>query len=124
MIIRQLTILFSISFLSEIISKFLPFTFPSSLMARVILCILLATRLLNINYVQDVGTFLQNYIAIFFIPPAISLMDEFSFIKDKLIPILIISFISFLLTFLSTAYTVKLVTKIQERFKKNERNIK
>ena len=118
MIIRQLTILFSISFLSEIISKFLPFTFPSSLMAMVILFILLATKLLNINSIQNVGTFLQNHIAIFFIPPAISLMDEFSYIKDKLIIILIISFISFLITFLSTAYTVKLVIKIQERFKK------
>nr|WP_317358905.1 CidA/LrgA family protein [uncultured Tyzzerella sp.] len=124
MIIRQLTILFLISFFSEIISSFLPFTFPTSLMAMVILFILLATKILNIKKIETVGTFLQNHIAIFFIPPAISLMDEFETIKDKLFPILFISFVSFLLTFLATAYTVKLVIKIQERIQKNGTNIK
>lgn len=51
-------------------------------------------------------------------------MDEFETIKDKLFPILFISFVSFLLTFLATAYTVKLVIKIQERIQKNGTNIK
>lgn len=124
MIIQQLTILFFISFLSQIISSFLPFTFPASLMAIVILFILLVTKILNIEKVETVGDFLQKHIAIFFIPPIISLVDEFSYIKDKLFIILFIIFVSFLLTFLATAYTVNLVTKIQERFRKNERNIK
>ncbi len=124
MIIRQLTILFSISFLSEIISNFLPFTFPASLMAMILLFILLITKLLNINNIETVGQFLQNHIAIFFVPPAISLMDEFETIKDKLFPILFISIVSFLLTFLSTAYTVKLVIKIQERIQNNGTSIK
>ena len=124
MIVRQLTILFFISFLSEIISNFLPFTFPASLMAMIILFILLSTKLLNIKYIQNVGEFLQNHIAIFFIPPAISLIDEFDTIKDKLFPILFISFVSFILTFLATAYSVKLVIKIQERIQKNGTNIK
>ena len=124
MIIRQLTILFSISFLSEIISNFLPFTFPASLMAMILLFILLISKLLNINNIETVGQFLQNHIAIFFVPPAISLMDEFETIKDKLFPILFISIVSFLLTFLSTAYTVKLVIKIQERIQNNGTSIK
>lgn len=118
MIIRQLLLLFSISFLSKLICDFLPFTFPASLMAMVILFVLLATKILKINYVEDVGDFLQKHIAIFFIPPAVSIMNEFSYIKDKLFPLLFISFISFLLTFLSTAYTVKLVIKLQERIGK------
>lgn len=53
MIIRQLTILFLISFFSEIISSFLPFTFPTSLMAMVILFILLATKILNIKKLKQ-----------------------------------------------------------------------
>lgn len=124
MIIKQLTILFSISFLSELISNFLPFTFPSSLIAMIILFLLLYTKLLNIKNVQTVGEFLQNHIAIFFIPPAISLMDEFDYIKDKLIPILFITIVSFLLTFLATAYTVKFIIMVQERIQKNGKSIK
>ncbi len=124
MIIKQLTILFSISFLSELISNFLPFTFPSSLIAMIILFLLLYTKLLNMKNVQTVAEFLQNHIAIFFIPPAISLMDEFDYIKDKLIPILFITIVSFLLTFLATAYTVKFIIMIQERIQKNGTSIK
>lgn len=124
MIIRQLTILFSISFISEIISNFLPFTFPTSLLAILILFILLATKLLNIKYVQNVGDFLQTHIAIFFIPPAVSLIDQFPYIKEKIFPILIISIVSFLLTFVATAYTINLTIKLQERIQKNGKPIK
>ncbi|WP_317367593.1 CidA/LrgA family protein [uncultured Tyzzerella sp.] len=124
MVIKQLTILFFISFLSELISSLLPFTFPASLMAIIILFILLYSKLLGMKNIETVGEFLQKHIAIFFIPPAISLMDEFPYIKDKLIPILFITVVSFLLTFLSTAYTVKIVIKIQERIQKNGTNLK
>lgn len=124
MIIRQLTILFSISFLSEIISSFLPFTFPASLLAMLILFVLLATKLLNIKYIENVGNFLQHNISIFFIPPAVSLIDEFPYIKEKILPILIISVISFFLTFLATAYTVNITIKLQERVRKNGKHIK
>ena len=121
MIINQLMIFFIISFLSEIISNILPFTFPASLMSMVILFILLSTKILSIDKIEKVGVFLQKNIALFFIPPSISLVDEFPYIKDKILPILFISLISFLLTFFSTLYTANLVTKIQERIKKNGR---
>ncbi|WP_250278733.1 CidA/LrgA family protein [[Clostridium] colinum] len=124
MIIQQLSILFFISFISQILSSFLPFTFPASLIAMVMLFILLVSKIIDIKKVQNVGEFLQNHIAIFFIPPAVSLIDEFPYIKDKIFPILFISIVSFLLTFLSTAYTVNLVIKIQERIQKNGTNSK
>lgn len=124
MIVRQLTILFFISFVSEIISNFLPFVFPASLMAMLLLFILLASKILKVEKIETVGAFLQNNIAIFFVPPAVSLIDEFEKIKSNIVAIFIISFISFLLTFLATAYTVNLVIKIQERKNKNARDIK
>lgn len=124
MIIRQLSLFLLISFISQIISSFLPITFPASLFAMLFILILLILKILPINSMEKVGIFLQQNLALFFIPPAVSIMEYSSTIKSQIVPILFISIISFFLTFISTAYTVKLVIYIMERSKKNERNSK
>lgn len=124
MIIRQLSLFLLISFISQIISSFLPITFPASLFAMLFILILLILKILPIHSIEKVGIFLQQNLALFFIPPAVSIMEYSSTIKSQIVPILFISIISFFLTFISTAYTVKLVIYIMERSKKNERNSK
>lgn len=119
-IIIQLTILFSISFISEVISSLIPFTFPSSVLAMIILFILLVTKLLKLNQIETVATFLQKNMAMFFLPPVLALTEEYVYIKDIIFPILTISFISFFITFFMTYSSVIIVTKIQERYKKND----
>lgn len=116
-ILKQLTILFSISFLCEIISGFLPFTFPASVLSLLVLFLLLLSNLIKLKDVEEVGSFLQNNMAIFFVPPAVAIVDDFNLFKDKVFQILFISFVSFLITFAVTALTVNLVIKIQNKFK-------
>ncbi len=116
-ILKQLGILFLLSFLCELISSFLPFTFPASVLAMIILFILLATNLIKEKYIEETSFFLQKNMALFFIPPAVSIIDEFNIFKDKIFQIIFISFISFLITFIATAFTVNLVIKIQSKFK-------
>lgn len=116
-ILNQLGIYFLLSFLCELISKFIPFTFPSSVLAMVILFILLWLNFLKENQIEETSSFLQKNMALFFIPPAVLIIDEFSLFKDKIFQIILISFISFLITFIVTAFTVNLVIKIQNKFK-------
>lgn len=116
-ILQQLGILFLISFLCELVSSFLPFTFPASVLAMIILFILLATNLIKEKYIEETSSFLQKNMALFFIPPAVFIIDEFNLFKDKIFQIIFISFISFLITFTITAFTVNLVIKIQSKFK-------
>lgn len=126
-IISQIAILFFVSFLSQIISIFLPFKFPTSIISMIVLFILLTSKFLNVKKIETVGNFLQKNIAIFFIPASVSIIDNFVYFKGKIFQIIFISFISFIISFLFTAHTVQLVIKIQNKRKgnkNNERNIR
>lgn len=115
-ILRQFLILFLISFISEIISSLAPFVIPSSLIGMIILFLLLLSNIIDIKNIKTVGDFLQQNIAIFFVPASISLIDEIDFIKNNFFVLFAISFISFVVAFLVTAYSAMFVAKIQERF--------
>ena len=65
--------------------------------------------------VQDVGTFLTNNMAFFFIPAAVSVMEYYELLKATFIYILIIIFISAIITFLAVAYSVKLTLFLQDK---------
>lgn len=117
-ILKQLMILFSISFLCEYISSILPFSFPSSVLSIIILFLLLVLKFIKIKHIEEVGLFLQKNMSLFFVPPAVAIIDEFSIFKDKFFIIIFISFISFLVTFIVTAFTVNLVIKIQNKLNK------
>ncbi|MFI3231517.1 MAG: CidA/LrgA family protein, partial [bacterium] len=79
-ITRQLLLLFFVSFISEVISGFLPFIFPSSLMSMLLVFGFLCFKLVKLEDIEPVGVFLQKNISIFFLPPAVSLMEEWDFI--------------------------------------------
>lgn len=118
-ITKQIAILFAISFFSEIISSSIPFVFPTSLLAMIILFFMLICKIIREKDIYDLGDFLQKNISIFFIPPAISIMEDFHYIKDKLFIVIFISVASFFITFFVTVYTVQFTIKIMERRGKN-----
>lgn len=114
-ILKQLTILFTICFFSEIIVSFFPFSFPASVFAIIVLFLLLLFKIIKQYSIDEVCNFLQNNMALFFIPPAISILEEFHIFKNKIIYIIIISFISFIITFIVTAFTINFVIFIQKK---------
>lgn len=116
-IVRQLLLLFALSFISEVISQALPFIFPSSLMSMLFLFFLLTSKYLKVKDIEPVGVFLQKNISIFFIPPAVNLINEWDFIKDKFLILIFISIVSFIVTFFVTGFTATLIINIQDKIK-------
>lgn len=114
-ILRQFLLLFSIGFISDILARLSPFIMPSSLIGMIIMFLLLVSNIIDVKNIETVGDFLQQNIAIFFVPASISLIDELDFIKDNFLILFIISLISFFVAFLVTTYTTIFTMKIQER---------
>lgn len=108
----QIAFLFAICLFSEMIS----FHFPSSIIAMLILIILLCLKIVKLNSIQTITDMLIKNMAFFFIPAGVKIIDKYSFIKDCIGPILFIIVITIILTFVATAYTIILVSKLQEKF--------
>ena len=64
--IYQLGIIFSVCWFSNIIEKLLPFTFPASVIGMILMFILLLTRILKPENIQDVSTYLLANMTFFF----------------------------------------------------------
>ena len=113
----QIAIVFLICFIGEIASKLSPFIFPASIASMLILFILLLLKIIKVNSIKEITSFLLNNMAFFYIPPAISIMEQWDFIKNSIVQILFICVVSFFITFITTAYTIKLVIYIQNKIR-------
>ena len=73
-ILKEITIYFAITFISEIISKFLPVKIPASIIGIIILFTLLQTKIIKIEEVETVGNYLIKIMPLLFIPAGVSLI--------------------------------------------------
>ena len=83
-IIRQIGIIFLVCWLSEVIERLLPFTFPASVIGMALF---------------------------FFIPAGVSIINYFDVLKSSAVQLIIICVVSTVVTFAVTAWSVKLTVR-------------
>ena len=84
---KQLGIIFGICWISLIIEKLLPFTFPANVIAMLLLVVFLLTGLLKLNQIKTVADFLLGNMTILFIPATVGLINYVDILKANFIPI-------------------------------------
>ncbi len=109
---KQILILFSLCVISEIVSKLLPFRFPSNVIGMILLLLLLLFKIIKTDFIQNTAEFLLQNMAFFFIPSTVSIMNELDYLKDKILILVFIAVFSLIVTFVVAAFAVKLTTKI------------
>lgn len=114
-IYKELAILFAIAIVGEAISYVLPFDFPGTIIALILLLILLLTHIIKDESIKTTGDFLLNNMALFFIPATVGLIEHLELLKSTWWKIVLISFISFLLVFVASGYTVLLIQKLMNK---------
>ena len=113
----QFSIICLICLIGEIVSKILPFPFPSSVAGMIILFVLLVTKLLKPAHIRETAVWLQNNMALFFVPVFVTVLESWNVLKNVFFQVFIICIVTTLTTFTVTAYTVKTVTKLQNRLR-------
>ena len=120
-LLKQLSVIAGFSIVGEIISyllkELLGIFIPGSLIGMIILFILLTTKLIKYDFVDDVGEFFVNNMGFFFIPVAVSIMNYFGILSQIWWKLLLIIIISFFLTFVSVGLSVKLTMFIQDKMR-------
>ena len=119
-IIKQVGIIFLTCWLSQVIEKILPFTFPAAVIGMILLFLCLVSGILKIEHIQEKSEFLLSNMAFFFVPVGVSMINYLELLKKNLVPILVICVLSTVITFAVTAYSVKLTIRLLERRKRNE----
>lgn len=115
-IITQIGIILGVCLLGEALSILLPFAFPSSVISMLLLFLLLVTRVIKLQHIDELSDFFLNNMAFFFIPAGVGVIECFDVIQGKMLVLLLICFISTLLTFAVTSLTVSAVIRLQAKF--------
>ena len=118
-IIYQIVVIFTLCWACEIIEGLLPFSFPASGIGMILLFILLAFRVLKVEHIREKSDFLLSNMAFFFIPAGVSIINYFDVLKGNVGKLLLICFLTTILTFATTAWTIRGVLRLQNRGKKN-----
>lgn len=112
--IFQLTFMFLISYLAEVITGKLPFFMPSSLLSSFIIFLLLKNNLLDYTKIEKSFHLSSKYMAMVFIPAGVSIMTYFSkFDAITWLKILIVGIVSTVLTMVFAAKTNDMVSKYE-----------
>ena len=119
-VILQIGIVFGVCLIGEAIASFLPFSFPASVISMILLFLLLCLKVLKIDHIRQKADFLLQNMAFFFIPAGVGILEQFEFVKDSVWQLLLICFVTTLITFGVTAVTVRFGVWLQAKLTDKE----
>ena len=86
---KQFLIILSVSFLGEVLHALLPLPVPASVYGLVLLLAALNFKLVKLEDVKEVGTYLTGIFPLLFVPAAAGVMELWAEMGEMLLPILI-----------------------------------
>ena len=122
--LKQLFIIVIVSFVGELIHFFVPLPIPASIYGLVILFLLLEFKIIKLEKVKDVSSFLLGIMPIFFVPPCVGFINAFPLMKQYGVQFIVIGIGTTILVMVSTGWVVQLIMNAKERKtkKKEEEN--
>ena len=116
-IILQLSLLFVLTLAGEAVSYMLPFDFPGTLIAMFLLLILMGTGLIKEEALSESASFFSRYMALFFVPAGVEVIENFELLRSAWLEIAAISLISLFVTFFFAAKAVEVTEYLIQRRK-------
>ena len=97
--LRQVTLIFAFAFLGELLRLLIPLPIPASIYGMLLLFFALSTGIIKVESVKTAGNFLTSILPLLFVPPVVSLLDCWSYIRSHIGGILLIFVLSSFLCF-------------------------
>lgn len=80
----QFTVIIALSFLGEVLHALIPFPIPASIYGIVLLFVLLERKILKLEDIREVSSFLIFIMPLFFVPAAVGLIEVWDELRASL----------------------------------------
>ncbi|WP_409966845.1 CidA/LrgA family protein [Bengtsoniella intestinalis] len=114
----QLALVCGICLGCEAVVAILPFAFPASVLALLVVFLLLLTKALKLEQIDTLSHFLLQHIPLLFIPVTSSIINYWSVISDIFVPFFAICLVTMVITYGATAFSVRLTIRWMTRREK------
>ena len=117
-LLKQIAIIFSICWFSQVVEMLLPFDFPASVIGMILLFLFLVFGWLKISHIQEKSDFLLSNMAFFFIPAVVSVMNYFDILKSSAVSLILVCILTTIITFAATAFSIKFTMALMRKVSK------
>ena len=83
-IIKQFTIIIALSFIGEVLHALIPFPIPAGIYGILLLFLALERKILKVDDIEEVSSFLIFIMPLLFVPPAVGLIDAWNELRSSL----------------------------------------
>lgn len=115
--VKQMAIILVVSLVGEFLEYIIPLSVPASVYGLVLMFILLATKIVKLEDVEDVADFMISIMPFFFVAPTVGLMTSFDLIKGSVITLVAMCFVSTVVTIAVTGTVAQLIIKLKKKAK-------
>ncbi|WP_211231343.1 CidA/LrgA family protein [Halonatronum saccharophilum] len=122
-LLREFAIIVAIAFGGEFISYYFNLAIPGNVLGMLILFSLLLSGLLKVEQIKNIGKFLLDHLAFFFIPPAVAIISTFDILKGQWIQLTLVVILSTIMVLISTGLTIQFFQKVINRVLNNKEEI-
>lgn len=119
----SLGIILLFSLFGEILRFLIPLPIPASIYGMILLFLALKLKIVKIEKINSVAHYLISIMLIFFIMPAVSIMDSFELINGKIISMLIAIILPTIIVIIVTGLVTQIVEKATLKFSKKRKEL-
>lgn len=120
--LKQVSILFAFTFISEILNRIIPLPIPASIYGLVFLFLCLEFKIIIIDQIKDTADFLLAILPIMFVPSSVGFIKALPLMKKYGIQFLIIGVSTTFLVMIVSGLITQLILRIKKRFNKKSDN--
>lgn len=119
--LKQFGIIVLLSFIGEIIHELIPLPIPASIYGIIILFLCLEFKVISVDSIKEVSSFLIEIMPVMFIPAAVGLIESWQMIKSAWLQYTVITVVSTFAVMLTAGKTVQFIR--QRMGKKEEASV-
>ena len=119
--LKQLFIILIVSFVGALVHFLVPLPIPASIYGLVIMFLLLEFRVVKVEKIKDVSSFLLGIMPVFFVPPCVGFINAFPLMKQYGVQFMVIGIGTTILVMVSTGWVVQLIMNIRKRKSENSK---
>jgi holin-like protein len=108
-LLRQFLIILVICFIGEVLNKVVHIPLPGSIIGMILLFICLISGIIKLEKIEEISRFLIDHLAFFFIPAGVGLMAYAGILKNSILPIMVICFVTTFVVMIVTGWTIQII---------------
>ncbi|AOC55870.1 MULTISPECIES: antiholin-like murein hydrolase modulator LrgA [Bacillus] len=118
--LSQAFIFATVMFVSNLISMYLPIPMPASVIGLVLLFVLLTTKIVKLEQVEQLGTSLTGLISFLFVPSGISVIQSLGVMQEVGVQVVGVIIIATIMLLAATGLFSQLLMQLSEKPQKHK----